>query len=171
MQLDFTNTSTGEYPVNIATIKSAHPLTMFPTPFNEAFDVWAPVQRTAKPAHDAATHKAVELAPVEEGGEWRQAWEVVARDSQEIDDARRALVPVKVTRRQARRALVLAGLFDLVQPAIDAIADPLERQLAQIDWDDSQEFARNWPLLLQIGQGLGLSDADMDELFIGAAAM
>jgi len=79
--------------------------------------------------------------------------------------------PQKVTRRQARKALVLAGLFDLVQPSIDAITDPLERQLAQIDWDDSQEFARDWPLLLSIGQSLGLSDADIDGLFSQAGTL
>lgn len=42
-------------------------------------------------------------------------------------------VPSKVTRRQARQALAMAGLLNKVQPAIDAIPDPLQRQLAQIE--------------------------------------
>ena len=131
---------------------------------------YAPLRETEPPS--APPGSRVEPAPpVEEGGEWRQAWAVVALTQQEIDDARRALVPPRVSRRQARRALAIAGLLDLVQPAIDAIADPLERQMAQIDWDDSQEFERTWPLLLSIGQTLGLTEQDKDELFIQAGAM
>jgi hypothetical protein len=36
-------------------------------------------------------------------------------------------VPASVTRRQAKQALALAGLLDQVQPAIDAIEDPVTR--------------------------------------------
>ncbi|MFI8616478.1 hypothetical protein ACIGHN_13335 [Acidovorax sp. NPDC077693] len=95
-------------------------------------------------------------------GAWRLA---------ENQDLPQSLVPQKVSRRQARRALALAGLLDQVQPAIDAIPDPLERQLAQIDWDDSQEFERHWPLLVSIGLALGLTEQDKDDLFIRAGAM
>ena len=77
-------------------------------------------------------------------------------------------VPAKVTRRQARQALLLAGLLDKVQPAIDAIPDPQQRQLAQIEWDDSQDFERYRPLLIQLGYALGLDDAGLDAIFIQA---
>lgn len=75
-------------------------------------------------------------------------------------------VPAKVTRRQARQALAMEGLLGSVQPAIDAIADPLQRQLAQIEWDDSQDFERDRPLLIQLGHAIGLTDAGIDALFI-----
>lgn len=77
-------------------------------------------------------------------------------------------VPAKVTRRQARQALLLAGLLDKVQPAIDAIPDPQQRQLAQIEWDDSLDFERHRPLLIQLGYALGLDDAGLDAIFIQA---
>lgn len=80
-------------------------------------------------------------------------------------------VPSKVTRRQARQALALAGLFAAVQPAIDAIPDPQRRQLAQIEWDDSQDFERERPLLIELGHAIGLDDAGIDELFIQAGAL
>lgn len=80
-------------------------------------------------------------------------------------------VPLKVTRRQARQALLLEGLFDLVQPAINAIPDPVQRQMAQIEWDDSQDFERDRPLLIQIGYSIGLDDAGLDALFIKAGGM
>lgn len=80
-------------------------------------------------------------------------------------------VPAKVTRRQARQALLLAGLLDKVQPAIDAILDPIARQLAQIEWDDSQDFERQRPLLIQLGYALGLDDAGLDAIFIQAGGL
>ncbi|MEG0936579.1 MAG: hypothetical protein RSE32_08155 [Comamonas sp.] len=80
-------------------------------------------------------------------------------------------VPAKVTRRQARQALLLAGLLDKVQPAIDAIPDPIARQLAQIEWDDSQDFERERPLLVQLGYALGLDDSGLDAIFIQAGGL
>lgn len=80
-------------------------------------------------------------------------------------------VPSRVTRRQARQALALAGLFAAVQPAIDAIPDPQRRQLAQIEWDDSQDFERDRPLLIELGYAIGLDDAGIDNLFIQGGAL
>ena len=80
-------------------------------------------------------------------------------------------VPKSVTRRQARQALVLAGKFDLVQPAIDAIPNALQRKLMQIEWDDSQDFARNRPSLIAIGQAIGLTPSEVDDLFRTAVTL
>lgn len=169
--MQYINTNTGDYPVALAAIKAAHPLTLFPGDFAEAFGDYAPVQSVTVPAHDAATHKATEGAPVLVAGQWQQAWSVVPLSAQELDDARRALVPAKVTRRQARQALLIAGLLDDVQPAINAIADPMQRGLAQIEWDDAQEFDRHRPLLMQLATALGLDDEALDNLFIQAGAL
>ena len=87
------------------------------------------------------------------------------------DDVAPPRVPSRVTRRQARQALALAGLFGQVQPAINAIPDPQQRQLAQIEWDDSQDFERERPLLIELGHAIGLDDAGIDELFIQAGAL
>jgi len=78
-------------------------------------------------------------------------------------------VPQSVTRAQARKALAIQGLFSSVQPAIDSIEDPLQRQLAQIDWDDSLTYERNNATLAMLAEGLGLSEQQLDELFILAA--
>lgn len=85
--------------------------------------------------------------------------------------AAKAPVPFKVTRSQARRALLLRGLFDQVQPIIDAIPDPIERGMAQIMWDDALDFERHSPIVAMIGQALGLDEAALDDLFISAASL
>lgn len=78
-------------------------------------------------------------------------------------------VPAAVTRRQARRALILSDKIDLVQPAIDAIPDSIQRKLMQADWDDSQEFQRYQPTLLALGAAIGLTSEGIDDLFRLAA--
>lgn len=80
-------------------------------------------------------------------------------------------VPQSVTRRQAKQALILAGLIDHVQPAIDAITDPTHRALMQAEWDDSQDFYRSRPAVAQIGAAIGLDAAGIDNLFIQAATL
>ena len=80
-------------------------------------------------------------------------------------------VVATVTRRQARQALLLAGLLDHVQPVIDAIEDVQQRRLAQIAWDDSLDFKRDDPYLLQISAALDLSAVQLDALFASAAQL
>lgn len=80
-------------------------------------------------------------------------------------------VPAFVTRRQARQALLLRNLLHLVEPAIAAIPDELQRGLAQIEWEDATDFERNRTLVIQIGMAIGLDSAGLDELFIFAATL
>lgn len=82
-----------------------------------------------------------------------------------------APVPEAVTRRQAKQALAINGKLSLVQPAIDAIADPAQKALIQIEWDDSQEFQRNRYSVIAIGTAIGLNSAQLDDLFRTAATL
>ena len=77
----------------------------------------------------------------------------------------------KLSRAQARGALILAGLIDHVQPALDAIEDPLQRALAQNDWDNRLEFERDHPQLLAMAAALQLTDEELDQLFIEGAKL
>lgn len=82
-----------------------------------------------------------------------------------------AHVPTSVTRRQARQALLLADLLDIIPGKIAAIPDEMQRGMAQIEWEDSQVFERHRPLVMSIGAALGLSSEAIDQLFITAAAL
>ena len=77
-----------------------------------------------------------------------------------------ASVPQVVTRRQARRALAIFGVLDLIQASIDAIPDETARTLAQIDWDDATEFKRDDETLQMLAGALGLTGSQLDDLFI-----
>lgn len=75
-------------------------------------------------------------------------------------------IPLSVTRFQARAALHLAGLLDDAEAAI-AQAHPLSR----LAWEHANVYQRDSPTVISIGQQLGLSEADMDELFKTAASI
>lgn len=81
------------------------------------------------------------------------------------------VVPNIVSRRQARQALLLNGYLDGIDDRIAAIADPMQRRMAQIEWQDATDFDRNNPLLLQMALNLGLDAAGLDALFIQAGAL
>ncbi len=97
--------------------------------------------------------------------------ETAARDAEIAAAAAAVFVPQTVTRRQARQALMLNGLLDTVPTLIAGIPDATQRGLAQIEWEDSQVFERQRPLVLTIGGALGLDAGELDALFIQAAAL
>ena len=80
-------------------------------------------------------------------------------------------IPNSLTRAQAKLALLNAGLLDAVQPAIDAVPDPAMRQARQIEWDDRLTFDRGNPTLIALAAGLGMTSAQLDQLFIAGIAL
>lgn len=76
-------------------------------------------------------------------------------------------VPTFVTRRQGRAELIDRDLLATVQGVLDGIPGKAG-DLARNDFDTSQEWHRDWPLIAQVQPILGWSDAYVDELFISA---
>lgn len=77
-----------------------------------------------------------------------------------------AVIPTSVSMRQARLALLGAGLLSSVNAAI-AAGGPAD----QITWEYATEVDRNSDLVVNLSQALGLSDVDLDNLFTAAAAL
>jgi hypothetical protein len=78
--------------------------------------------------------------------------------------------PLAVTMRQARLALLQAGLLTQVDSAIAAMLGP-EGDAARITWEFSSMVDRDQPLVQSIGTSLGMNDAALDNLFIIAASL
>lgn len=76
------------------------------------------------------------------------------------------VVPRIVTRAQGIAALILSGKDTLVQQVIDSVADPVQRKLAQNDWNNRLTFERDNPRLNAIAAALSI---DLDAMFILAA--
>lgn len=72
-------------------------------------------------------------------------------------------VPNVVSARQARLALLAAGKLDDVETAISAAS-----QTVQITWEFANEIFRDDPLISAIAVGLGMSNEEIDALFVQA---
>jgi hypothetical protein len=79
-------------------------------------------------------------------------------------------VPAVVTMRQARLALLGAGLLARVKAAINALPSK-QKEAAKIEWEYATDVQRNSGLALMMVVALGLDDAALDALFIEAAAL
>lgn len=79
-------------------------------------------------------------------------------------------VPTAVTMRQARLALLDAGLLPTVQAAIAALPSP-QKEAAGIEWEYAQEVQRDHGLVPAMAQALGMTESQIDDLFIAAAAL
>lgn len=77
-----------------------------------------------------------------------------------------APVPASVTPRQARLALLNAGLLDQVEAAI--AAGP---RADQITWEFAVDVRRDYPMIANLGTALGFTDAQIDDLFRTAATL
>ena len=76
-------------------------------------------------------------------------------------------VPASVTMRQARLALLGAGLLASVDAAIDSLPSP-QKEAARIEWEYATEVQRSSGLVPMMVVALGLDDAALDALFIEA---
>ena len=90
---------------------------------------------------------------------------------EELEAERKALVPESVTKRQGRQQMIFIGIIDQVQTAIDVISDPVQKALVQSFWDDSTEYERNHPQMIQLAQAIDFTDEQLDNAFIEAAKL
>jgi hypothetical protein len=75
-------------------------------------------------------------------------------------------VPNEVTMFQARAVLLASGLFDAVDEALRALgAKSVEFQA----WEYANHFTRHGPLVNAMAHSLGLTDAQVDDMFRAAA--
>jgi len=82
-------------------------------------------------------------------------------------NASSVLVPSQVTMRQARLALLNIGRLGDVDSAIAALPSP-QKEIAEIEWEFSSVVFRDRPMINLIAQVLGISDEELDQLFITA---
>ena len=80
------------------------------------------------------------------------------------------VIPQVVSMRQARLALLSDGKLATVDQAIAAMTG-VQGDAARIEWEFSSEVTRNQPLVLSMGQVLGLSSTQLDALFFVAATI
>ena len=79
-------------------------------------------------------------------------------------------VPVTVTMRQARLALLAKGLLANVDAAVAGMPGA-DGDAARIEWEYAATVDRNSQLVASLSSALGLTSAQLDALFIAAAGL
>lgn len=80
-------------------------------------------------------------------------------------------IPTSITARQGEQQLILSGLDEQVEAAIDGIADTTERKLTRAWYNRASTWERNNPQLIALGKALGLTDEKIDDLFKQASEL
>lgn len=70
-----------------------------------------------------------------------------------------------VTPRQIRQALILSGVsISQIDSALDSFPEPI-KSLAKTEWEYSNSFQRTRPLVASVGQMLGWTSQQVDNLW------
>ena len=181
------NTETGEWGLGAKDVRSWFAqegrVAMIADEFEgvlEHFECYPP---TDQPEHDAATHKAVQIAPVEIDGVLTQQWEIVPLDADELaqieaqrqadEKAAAEAARITITKRQALLALFdLRGIKDTdIDAQIDQIADETQRYRARVDWQGAASIESDSPTVQMLAASLDLSEGDLQALFEYAKAL
>jgi len=180
MQTYIKPSDNNRYPITSDQIKSENPNTSFPA-YLQGEDAkvlgYFPVADT-RPEFNPLTQYLTEGTPIETSNGWIKTFTVVDYTNEELDAqeavrlaseeaAKKASVPTHVTMRQARLALNQAGLLTTVDTAINSGTD----EAAKIEWEYAQDVQRTWPLVLALMPVLGMTEAQLDDLFILAATL
>lgn len=168
------NGAIAEYPVYEGMIRNRFldPLVIFGRgEYFEPPDGYVEVEDIAPPSFDPMTQDLAEGEPEKVGDGWRRKWAVTNAPAEVVAarlHAKRA--GMVVTPRQARQALLQAGKQDMVNAALASLPSP-QKEAAQIDWEYATAIERNSPLISQLGPALGMTDAQIDDLFALAATL
>ena len=141
------------------------------------------VTQVDKPVHNATTHKAVEIAPVEVEDIYLQKWKVVKLTKGELEQIEAERLAAGQVAKDAARVIVtkrqaLLAMFDLkgirddqIDALLGGIPDEDTRYRAKVDWAGSAAIESDSPTVLMLAAALELSEADLAALFDYAQAL
>lgn len=83
-----------------------------------------------------------------------------------LNPPEKTYVPNLVTRAQGKASLIDANLWEVVVEYVDSIENQKERLLADVALNDTTHWQRDSPFLIGCALSIGLSDEELDQLFI-----
>lgn len=87
-----------------------------------------------------------------------------------FEDAPR-IIPQTVSRAQGKASLLSFGLLDDVEAYIEAMPEGVDKKLALLAYNETNEWHRESPFLQQMASEIGLTQEQLDNLFIVAATI
>lgn len=92
-------------------------------------------------------------------------------DYRVVDGAVTLPPPTNISRAQGKAALIAAGLWPAVLAYVNAIADPTDKALAEVALNDTQDWRRDSLFLNSAATALGMTAAQLDQLFVDASGI
>lgn len=130
------------------------------------------IEKRPDPSYDYAT-QTLEYRAFPDLVNFKWIEETYVRDlSQSEIDQRRPNVPDKCSPRQLRIALIKSGInLNLIENQIDAIQDPIQKEIARAEWEYALEIKKDHPLVSMIAASLNLTEQQINEIFILAETL
>ena len=96
-------------------------------------------------------------------------WSKVKTAEQKAEEIRAAMFP-DLTMRQFRLALLNANLLHLVDATIAGMPEP-QKAAALIEWEYAATVKRDHPLVVDLSEALGMTEEQIDTMWIAAKAI
>lgn len=96
-------------------------------------------------------------------------FDVVNGQVVEKEEATFSNVPASISTAQGHLALIEYGKFQAAVDFINGISDPTEKLKAEVNFYRRNDWQRDNPTLLALAQGLGITDQELDQMFIFGA--
>ena len=124
---------------------------------------------TPQPDYDYMTQN-ISLEWVETDDAITETWTITEKtDEQKAEVLAESRKQIAVTMRQARLALLQKGLLSSVDAAIAGL--PEGKEAAEIQWEYGSEVQRLSPLVVGLMPALGMSEEEIDDLFVLASTL
>lgn len=129
-----------------------------------------PLMETQPPEINSVTQSVIRDGGELVDGQWQYKWKVVelfTTEEERVEALKahaKSLVPFSVPMMSAELELLDAGLLDDVEALVASLP-----RTAQIIWRRAQSVERDHPLIAVVQQAKGLTDSEIDQLFIRAA--
>ena len=153
------NTQTQE-PISIRDIRKAHPNMSIPAEADLTHLGYALIEPVPRP-EPGDSEVIVKGAPEQyEPGKWRETWL--------IEQAPPPPVPQEVSRLQARLALISIDKWDITKAYFEAP----ERTAEEVAFfEDATVYRRDNPVMISAAASVGVTEAELDDLFQLAATL
>ena len=130
------------------------------------------IEKRPDPTYDYAT-QTLEYRAFADLTNFKWVEETYVRDlSQQEIDQRLPQPPDTCTPRQLRIALIQTGIsLSTIEAQIDAISDPVQKEIARAEWEYALEIKKEHPLVGMIAAALNLTEQQINDIFVLAVTL
>lgn len=120
-----------------------------------------------EPSYDTNTHSREEREYADlDNKQWVKEYYLRALSPQEIEQRNAPSSPNVCTPRQMRIALIKSGIsIASIESQIEAIADPVQKEIAKVEWQYALEIRKDHPLVGMLASNLNLTTQQVNDIF------